>query len=147
MLERGNLRRSVSETAANAESSRSHAVMQIRIERQAKPAAAADGVDAPAANEAAPDAIAEVPAAGEVEVTLGRLTLVDLAGSERGSVSQNRGKTLKEGANINKSLLALGNCINALALGKRGAIVRAARRIARPPKPPTARRLRISHSQ
>ena len=28
---------------------------------------------------------------------------------------QNRGKRLKEGAHINRSLLALGNCINALA--------------------------------
>lgn len=31
---------------------------------------------------------------------------------------QNRGKRLKEGAHINRSLLALGNCINALAEGK-----------------------------
>ena len=69
--------------------------MQIRIERQSKPAPTpADGVDAPAANEAAPDALAEVPAPGEVEVTLGRLTLVDLAGSERGSVSQVRAPLL-----------------------------------------------------
>lgn len=51
---------------------------------------------------------------------LGKLTLVDLAGSERGSVSRNRGATLHEGANINRSLLALGNCINALSRGKKG---------------------------
>ena len=31
---------------------------------------------------------------------------------------QNRGQRLKEGAHINRSLLALGNCINALAEGK-----------------------------
>lgn len=30
---------------------------------------------------------------------------------------QNRGKRLKEGAHINRSLLALGNCINALSGG------------------------------
>ena len=36
------------------------------------------------------------------------------AGSERGSVSTNS-KQQREGANINRSLLALGNVINALA--------------------------------
>lgn len=29
--------------------------------------------------------------------------------------TQNRGKRMKEGAHINRSLLALGNCINALS--------------------------------
>merc|ERR1719240_845527 len=48
-----------------------------------------------------------------------RLTLVDLAGSERAQKTQNEGKTAREGANINKSLLALANCINALATSKR----------------------------
>ena len=43
-----------------------------------------------------------------------KLQIVDLAGSERGSVSENRGLRMVEGANINRSLLALGNCINAL---------------------------------
>ena len=40
---------------------------------------------------------------------------VDLAGSERASKTDNTGQRLKEGANINRSLLALGNCITALA--------------------------------
>lgn len=31
------------------------------------------------------------------------------------SQTQNRGQRLKEGAHINRSLLALGNCINALS--------------------------------
>jgi len=43
------------------------------------------------------------------------LNLIDLAGSERASATNNRGARLHEGANINKSLLALANCINALA--------------------------------
>ncbi|XP_059472539.1 kinesin-like protein KIF19 [Neocloeon triangulifer] len=47
----------------------------------------------------------------------GRLLMVDLAGSERASQTQNRGKRLQEGAHINLSLLALGNCITALARG------------------------------
>ncbi|XBW35528.1 hypothetical protein QEN19_001103 [Hanseniaspora menglaensis] len=41
-------------------------------------------------------------------------TIVDLAGSERASKAQNKGLRLKEGAMINKSLLALANCINSL---------------------------------
>merc|ERR1712232_1025115 len=56
-------------------------------------------------------------------VTIGKLSLIDLAGSERASVTQNRGIRLMEGANINRSLLALGNCINALREGGKGAFV------------------------
>lgn len=48
------------------------------------------------------------------DVFVGKLSLIDLAGSERASNTFNRGIRLIEGANINKSLLALGNCINAL---------------------------------
>merc|ERR1719150_1134546 len=46
--------------------------------------------------------------------------MIDLAGSERGSATSSRGAArFREGANINKSLLALGNCINALADGSK----------------------------
>ena len=41
--------------------------------------------------------------------------MIDLAGSERAAKTDNKGQRLTEGANINRSLLALGNCINALA--------------------------------
>lgn len=50
----------------------------------------------------------------EAEIKQGKLSLIDLAGSERASATQNRGIRLIEGANINRSLLTLGNCINAL---------------------------------
>ncbi|KAL6935005.1 hypothetical protein ACO0R3_000977 [Hanseniaspora guilliermondii] len=43
-----------------------------------------------------------------------KITIVDLAGSERASKAQNKGVRMKEGAMINKSLLALANCINSL---------------------------------
>jgi kinesin family protein 18/19 len=50
--------------------------------------------------------------------------MIDLAGSERASVTKNRGIRLKEGANINRSLLALGNCINILSdTNKKGSFV------------------------
>ena len=42
------------------------------------------------------------------------LSIIDLAGSERAAATTNMGQRMVEGANINKSLLALGNCINAL---------------------------------
>ena len=54
------------------------------------------------------------------KVTRGKLCLVDLAGSERGAETNNMGQKLRDGANINKSLLALANCINALGKASRG---------------------------
>lgn len=48
-----------------------------------------------------------------------KLSMIDLAGSERGSATGFVGARFKEGANINKSLLALGNCINSLADGQK----------------------------
>lgn len=49
------------------------------------------------------------------EVKVAKMCLIDLAGSERATVTKNRGARFREGANINRSLLALGNVINALA--------------------------------
>ena len=54
------------------------------------------------------------------QVQTGTMSLIDLAGSERASSTNNRGARLTEGANINKSLLALANCINALSRPSRG---------------------------
>lgn len=53
------------------------------------------------------------------QVRRAKLSMIDLAGSERGSATGFVGARFKEGANINKSLLALGNCINSLADGLR----------------------------
>lgn len=50
---------------------------------------------------------------------LGKLALVDLAGSERAAETNNMGQKLRDGANINRSLLSLANCIH--QLGKGGA--------------------------
>lgn len=87
---RGNELRTMSPTAANATSSRSHAVLQINVAQK--------------------DRNANV----EEPHTMATLSIIDLAGSERASATLNRGERLLEGANINKSLLALGGCINAL---------------------------------
>ncbi|KAH3745191.1 kinesin family member 10 [Pelomyxa schiedti] len=87
MLQLANKNRTQHPTDANAESSRSHAVFQIIVERK-------DVADQ--------------------TVTSGKLSLIDLAGSERATSTMNRTERRKEGAAINKSLLALANCINAL---------------------------------
>lgn len=90
MIVKGNEYRTVSPTEANATSSRSHAVLQINVAQKDRNAA----VNEPH--------------------TMATLSIIDLAGSERASATKNRGERLLEGANINKSLLALGSCINAL---------------------------------
>ena len=90
MVIRGNSGRTQSPTEANATSSRSHAVLQVNISLKDRNAS----VNEP--------------------VTMATLSIIDLAGSERASATKNRGERLLEGANINKSLLALGSCINAL---------------------------------
>ena len=94
LLQQGNSRRSQAATAANETSSRSHAVLQVIVENIDK----------------APGVVANIK--------VGKLSLVDLAGSERAANTKNVGARLVEGANINRSLLALGNCIN--ALGEKG---------------------------
>ncbi|KRT80094.1 Kinesin, partial [Oryctes borbonicus] len=90
MLEKGNKNRTQHPTDANAESSRSHAVFQVYMQMTFK-------------------------TTGQVRVA--KLSMIDLAGSERGAATGCVGMRFTEGANINRSLLALGNCINSLAGG------------------------------
>ncbi|MCO5565658.1 hypothetical protein L7F22_019332 [Adiantum nelumboides] len=84
MIQEGNQRRTMSPTEANAVSSRSHAVLQINVTQRPR---TADTV---------------------METTSASLNIIDLAGSERAAATRNNGARMKEGANINKSLLALG---------------------------------------
>lgn len=49
------------------------------------------------------------------DLQVAKMSLIDLAGSERASVTKTKGERLREGANINRSLLALINVMNALA--------------------------------
>ena len=90
ILKKGNKNRTTEFTNANETSSRSHAILQIMVSYKEK----ISGVN--------------------YEIKYGKLSLIDLAGSERASFTKNKGVRLFEGANINKSLLTLGNCINAL---------------------------------
>lgn len=91
LIERGNATRSTGTTGANEESSRSHAILQLVVKRSV------DG------SESKPPRV------------VGKLSFIDLAGSERGAdTTDNDKQTRMEGAEINKSLLALKECIRAL---------------------------------
>ena len=85
---KGNARRTKGSTGQNQISSRSHAILEINIEQCSKNIEKGD-------------------------ILVSKMLLVDLAGSEKGG--KEKGIRREEGANINRSLLALGNCINILS--------------------------------
>ncbi|KAJ0694686.1 putative plus-end-directed kinesin ATPase [Helianthus annuus] len=102
-LEQGCLNRSVASTDMNNQSSRSHAIFTIILEQKDK------NKD-------------ETSSSGLVmseEYRCAKLHLVDLAGSERAKRAGSEGVRLKEGIQINKGLLALGNVISALGDDKK----------------------------
>ncbi|KAI2810228.1 Kinesin-like protein kif17 [Blomia tropicalis] len=94
IMEDGWKNRSVGATLMNADSSRSHSIFTIYIER-----IQTDDIESE-------------------NVKFGKLNLVDLAGSERQGKTGAIGERLKEAAKINLSLSALGNVISALVDGK-----------------------------
>ncbi|XP_008332204.1 kinesin-like protein KIF2C isoform X2 [Cynoglossus semilaevis] len=86
MIQAGSSCRTSGQTSANANSSRSHAILQIVLRRNDR-----------------------------ASTLYGKFSLVDLAGNERGTdVSSNDRSTLVETAEINRSLLALKECIRSL---------------------------------
>lgn len=87
LIRRASSTRSTGTTGANTDSSRSHSIMQFAIKKGNKA-----GVS-----------------------LVGKISFIDLAGSERGAdTCDNNRQTRLEGAEINKSLLALKECIRAL---------------------------------
>ncbi|XP_023363565.1 kinesin-like protein KIF16B isoform X3 [Otolemur garnettii] len=90
LMDAGNINRTTAATGMNDVSSRSHAIFTIKF-TQAK-------FDS------------EMPCE-----TVSKIHLVDLAGSERADATGATGVRLKEGGNINKSLVTLGNVISSLA--------------------------------
>ncbi|XP_071172316.1 kinesin-like protein KIF28 isoform X21 [Mytilus edulis] len=91
-MEQGTASRTVASTNMNATSSRAHTVVTITFDQIIK--------DSDSGSETKKSSV---------------MNLVDLAGSERADSTGAVGDRLKEGANINKSLSALGNVISALA--------------------------------
>ncbi|XP_008320466.1 kinesin-like protein KIF16B isoform X4 [Cynoglossus semilaevis] len=90
LIDLGNANRTTASTAMNDLSSRSHAIFTITFMQ------AWFDTDLP-------------------RETLSKIHLVDLAGSERADATRTTGTRLKEGANINKSLVTLGSVISTLA--------------------------------
>jgi kinesin family protein 2/24 len=91
LINLGASNRSTGTTSRNADSSRSHAIMQIHINK---------------------------PVARGKKIEYSRLTVVDLAGSERGADTATASRATRlEGAEINTSLLALKEVIRAMATG------------------------------
>lgn len=97
LVREGNSRRTEECTAANPVSSRSHAILQLSVETEL------------------------FGHGGPRKKRVAKLSLIDLAGSERAASTGNKGARLQEGAMINRSLLALANCITALT--QKGAYV------------------------
>lgn len=86
IIEQGNRERTSGQTSVNIKSSRSHAVFQMSLHTHSS------------------------------DEAFGKCSFVDLAGNERGADTQSANKeTRREGAEINKSLLALKECIRAMS--------------------------------
>jgi kinesin family protein 4/21/27 len=96
LLEKGTLSRTTGSTLMNVHSSRSHAVFTLMLKQEIKQ-----------------------PGGLDVEVRESKFHFVDLAGSERQKRTKSEGKRFKEGIDINKGLLALGNVISALGDDKK----------------------------
>lgn len=96
LMEVGWKNRSVGATLMNCDSSRSHAVFSVHLERMET----------------------GLSKRSDTTIRKGKLNLVDLAGSERQAKTGATGDRLKEATKINLSLSALGNVISALVDGK-----------------------------
>ncbi|RNF23650.1 putative kinesin-like protein [Trypanosoma conorhini] len=130
LLEEGGRRRTKAATTSNKASSRSHAIVQFIVRRRI-----GDVADAADARDARQVAAGRREEEALCSFLTAKLSMVDLAGSERvsgfaglttaasaegsgahsfGGVPRQPDSRRREGSNINRSLLALGNCIKAL---------------------------------
>ena len=92
LIELGEEVRIIAETKVNSKSTRSHTVFRINVEIDDKNIYS-----------------------GSHAIRTSQIQIVDLAGSEGANKAKSMGLRLREGGNINKSLLALSNVIHKLA--------------------------------
>ena len=90
IINESNKKRTMASTNLNQFSSRSHALLQMTLEKKVK----------------------KINSEDNYEIYNSKFLVVDLAGSERGA---EKGKRREEGVNINKSLFTLSNCLNILS--------------------------------
>eukprot|EP00535_Pseudo-nitzschia_heimii_P002398 CAMPEP_0197194112 /NCGR_PEP_ID=MMETSP1423-20130617/28681_1 /TAXON_ID=476441 /ORGANISM="Pseudo-nitzschia heimii, Strain UNC1101" /LENGTH=1576 /DNA_ID=CAMNT_0042647483 /DNA_START=196 /DNA_END=4926 /DNA_ORIENTATION=- len=109
-LTSGMYRRVTASTAMNEGSSRSHAILSMVVDQST--IMNVDQIEQNDANEGARSQISNLNE--HVQSKISRFNFVDLAGSERQKRTQATGQRLKEGIDINKGLLVLGNVISAL---------------------------------
>ena len=109
-LERGSLVRTTASTMMNDTSSRSHAIFSISL--SSTRGSDGDAVEAEVTGKRAKE---------ENEFRSSKFHFVDLAGSERAKRTGASGLRMREGININKGLLALGNVISSLGDQKKRA--------------------------
>jgi len=102
LLSKGNDSRIVASTKLNEKSSRSHSIFRLNVEITKK-------------KENKNINNNEYENGNEKIILKSHINLIDLAGSENSSKTGCVGQRLKEGSNINKSLLALSNVINKLS--------------------------------
>ena len=112
-LTHGMLRRVTGATAMNESSSRSHAILSVMVE-QTTTTAPTTTTSSTTATSTTTTSNADAKQEKEVQVKRSKFNFVDLAGSERQKRTQAAGKRLREGIDINKGLLVLGNVISAL---------------------------------
>ncbi|KAL8524012.1 hypothetical protein ACS0TY_013828 [Phlomoides rotata] len=93
--------RQIGETSLNEHSSRSHQILRLTVESEARHYLGADNSSS---------------------TLTASVNFVDLAGSERASQTLSAGTRLKEGCHINRSLLTLGTVIRKLSKGRNGHI-------------------------
>ena len=116
-LTSGMCRRVTGSTAMNETSSRSHAILSLVVEQSIilevdpmQQSATITGLNRTDEEENSQIQDSEQ----HVQSKVSRFNFVDLAGSERQKRTQATGQRLKEGIDINKGLLVLGNVISAL---------------------------------
>ncbi|CAF1114960.1 unnamed protein product [Adineta steineri] len=104
-------------TAANANSSRSHAILQI-ILKTSSPVSANTNAPASSSSSSRNNNHNNPAVLRRLMKEVGKMSLIDLAGSERGKDTASGDRLQRmEGSEINKSLLALKECIRALGRG------------------------------
>uniref|UniRef100_A0A0E0K8W9 Kinesin-like protein n=1 Tax=Oryza punctata TaxID=4537 RepID=A0A0E0K8W9_ORYPU len=107
LLQIGEMNRHAANTKMNTESSRSHAILIVHIQRSLRIKDESNTSLPNGTNDLFPD---NLPL-----VLKSKLLIVDLAGSERIDKSGSEGHMIEEAKFINLSLTSLGKCINALA--------------------------------